>query len=94
MTGICDQCAKAPATQRTPTDRGLCDSCHERFVMGAAAGTVLADGGSPEQAVGTGIAAAGYRSSLDVEGEHRSRQRAKLAATEGFWARLKVRIIG
>ena len=31
---------------------------------------------------------------MDIEGEHRAAQRAKLAATTGLLARLKVRLIG
>jgi hypothetical protein len=55
----------------------------------AGAGTALASGADPSTAVGVGLASAGYSGSMEVERAHRAEQRAT-----GFWARMKIRIIG
>lgn len=94
MPGTCEQCATLPATKVSPTGRSLCESCFAHLAGLSAVGTTLAGGGDPPSAVGAGIAATGFTSSMDIESQHRAGQRAKLAATEGFWARLKVRLIG
>jgi hypothetical protein len=60
----------------------------------AGAGTALASGADPSTAVGVGLASAGYSGSMEVERAHRAEQRARLAAATGFWARMKIRIIG
>lgn len=54
----------------------------------------MASGSDPTTSVGVGIASAGYSASMEVEETHRAEQRAKLAAANGFWARLKIRVIG
>lgn len=59
-----------------------------------AAGVALSHGDGAPTAVGAAIAAQGFAGSMDVEGRHRAEQQRKLAATEGFWRRLKVRVIG
>lgn len=94
MTGTCEQCTDLPPTKVSPTGRPLCEACFAQLTGLSAAGSTLAGGGDASSAVGAGIAATGFTSSMDVEGQHRDGQRAKLAATEGFWARLKVRVIG
>jgi hypothetical protein len=60
--------------------------------MAAAAGTLAS--GSNQAAVANAIASAGYSGAVEGEAQHRAEQRRKLAAAEGFWQRLKIRIIG
>ena len=90
----CEECGRSTATTHSPTGRALCRDCYRLLTGLAGAGTVVADRGSSSEAVGTGLAAAGCAGSMEIETQHRARQRAKLAETTGFWARLTVRLLG
>ncbi len=90
----CDQCGTNRATTKSLSGRDLCDSCATGFVTLAGAGASMASGAEAATAVGVGIASAGYTGSMEVEQAHRTEQRAKLAAATGFWATLKIRVIG
>jgi hypothetical protein len=90
----CEECRGRRATKLSPTGRNLCDQCFARLTgLAAAAGTLVA-GGSNQAAVGNAIASAGYSGATEGEAQHRAEQRRKLAAADGFWQRLKIRIIG
>lgn len=60
----------------------------------AGAGVSLLGGGSPEEAVGKGIAARGYAGATNASLEYHMAWTDKLSKTKGFWRRLKVIIIG
>jgi hypothetical protein len=78
----------------SPSGRNLCDQCFARLTGLAAAAGTLAAGGSNQAAVGSAIASAGYSGAMEDEAQHGAEQRRKLAAADGFWERLKIRIIG
>ncbi len=94
MATTCAQCNSPASSTASPTGRPLCGPCSLQLYGLAGAGTSLVSGGSPGDAIGTAIATAGHADSMDVEGQHRASQRKKLAAADGFWARLKIRLIG
>lgn len=91
---VCHDCGGDAAHKATATGRTLCESCWSRFVGLAAAGSAMVTGEGAESAVGAGIAAAGFASILDAEADAARAREAKLAATEGFWRRLWVRVVG
>jgi hypothetical protein len=78
----------------SPTGRLLCDQCFGRLTGLAAAGGALVSGGGAESAVGSAIAASGFSSAMERESQHRDEQSRKLAAADGFWRRLKIRVVG
>jgi hypothetical protein len=94
MGATCEECADRPSSKVSPTGRQLCDPCFAQLTGLAAAGGTLASGGSNAVAVGNAIASTGYASAMEREGQHRAEQAWKLADADGFWQRLKIRIIG
>lgn len=54
----------------------------------------LGGGAGAAEAVGTGLATGGFHDAVQGEQSAAAARRAKLAATEGFWNRLRVRVIG
>jgi hypothetical protein len=94
MGTTCEECRGRRAPKVSPSGRNLCDQCFARLTGLAAAGGTLAAGGSNQAAVGNAIASAGYSGAMAGEAQHRAEQRRKLAEADGFWRRLKTRIIG
>ena len=90
----CTQCGTRPGAHETVSGRLLCGDCYRRLAEFSGAGSAMVGGASPEQAVGTGLATGGWAGAADGETAALRRRRAKLAATEGFWSRLWVRVWG
>ena len=90
----CTECGASPAPFATVSGRELCEACHRRLAQVTGASVVLGSGGSPAQAVGTAIAAGAFHGAVQGEAGAMARRRAKLAATEGFWRRMWVRVVG
>lgn len=89
----CDNC-EAEATRESISGRPLCHECYSVIVGGSAAGTAIAGGAGLGQALTTGFGAKAYAGASEDEAEAARARRTKLDATEGFWRRLWVRIIG
>ncbi len=94
MATRCAQCGTGRATTESPTGRPLCEECRTRLTQLGAAGSATVAGESLPTAVGTGIAAGGWAGATEGEAAASAKRRAKLDATEGFWQRLWVRIVG
>ncbi|MDV6278226.1 hypothetical protein R3Q06_32695 [Rhodococcus erythropolis] len=54
----------------------------------------LRRGDSPDTVIGNAVAARGYAGATGASYDHHIRGRAKVAATDGFWRKLKVIVIG
>lgn len=93
MTTFRCGCGK-PATFRTPSGQPKCDQHWREFVTLAGAGSALAAGADPGSAVGTGLASGNWATAMRDDQLNAARRREKLAATTGFWPRLKVRLFG
>lgn len=89
----CDQCSN-PSVSTTTSGRRLCEDCLRRFGTIAGAATALASGAGPVQAVATGLATGGYIGAVEADRAYQRDLKAKVAATEGFWRRMWVRIVG
>ncbi|NMM91246.1 hypothetical protein B2J88_44260 [Rhodococcus sp. SRB_17] len=67
---------------------------HKDLAMYSGAGASLLGGDSPETAVGNGIAARGYAGATNASYDYHVNWSKKVAATHGFWRKLKVIVIG
>ncbi|KQY58568.1 hypothetical protein ASD11_02595 [Aeromicrobium sp. Root495] len=90
----CTECGTSPAPHDTISGRSLCAGCHRRLAEITGAVVSLGAGDSAAGAVGTGIATGGFHDAVEGERSAAAARRAKLAATEGFWNRLRVRVVG
>ena len=90
-----DRCACGKAsTFRTPTGAPKCDEHWRQFVTLAGAGSALGGGANAGSALGTGLASGHWATAMRDDQLNAARRREKLAATTGFWPRLKVRLFG
>ncbi|MFN8076878.1 MAG: hypothetical protein U0Q15_15870 [Kineosporiaceae bacterium] len=81
-------------TFRTATGRVLCPACWEQHVALAAAGGSLASGGSTADAVVAGTGARQWAQAVADDAEAAIARRAKVAAAQGRWGKLKAWLIG
>lgn len=92
-TTTCDQCGNPTAGPAT-NGRRLCAGCLRKFGTIAGAATALASGQGPDQAIVVGIATGGYIGAVEADRVYQRDLKAKVAATDGFWRRMWVRIVG
>ena len=93
-TARCESCGTATSVTASMTGRPLCQKC-SNMVVGAAAGMILggADHGV-EQAVVTGIAARNFTGAADADLAYQRQLAEKVKNADGFWRKMKLRIIG
>lgn len=91
----CTQCGHSDATKQMPaTGRAVCPACWKKFVQIAAVGMGATNGTGGAATLATAVVAGQYANVIEQERAAAEQRRAKLAATEGFWRRMWVRIVG
>lgn len=90
----CQECGQREATKTTLSARRLCPECYQRLIGITAGVSSYVSGESAATAVGTGLGAAGSIGAVEAEAAAAKRRGAELAATTGFWRRLRKRIVG
>lgn len=90
----CTECRRSPAPHETLSGRTLCDSCYRRLAEFTGAGAAMVDGAEPAAAVGRGLAAGAWAGSTRADPAATRRRRERLAAANGFWRRLWIRVWG
>ena len=91
---ICTECAHRPSLTFTTSGRRLCEGCRQQLRRLTGTAVALAAGHGPAHAVAAGIATGAYTGAVERDQVYQRALRAKVAATEGFWSRMWVRIIG
>ena len=86
----CSSCGAAPATTESMTGQRVCQAC-SNTVAGAAAGSLA---GGAQQGVVTGVAARNLTGATDADLAYQREMARKVADADGFWRKLKLRIIG
>ncbi len=92
--GTCTECGAHPAAHLTSSGRRLCPGCFRRLGAATGAAVGLTQGAEVGPAIVQGVATGQYAGAMAADREYQRGRRQKLAATEGFWRRLWVRVVG